>query len=639
MISAGEGLEPASPRLGNGNGAATAGGLPELVQQALERNALVRSVLARWTEASVRLGLSPLASAATALLLCAEFDEPTANALRSTSGGPTEPTRKGLLKSLHEVPEPQAAAALGELEQRGIVNAVGADRAWLGQELQLAPEVRAHCVGSATVRENGSTDATTDGVLVTSPTPVPRLGATLEALERLEREVGGRNLLVTIRGGTGSGRDGILAQVLAACRCTALVRSTSGLASATSTLEPELSGAAAVWDARRSDPTPVEEELAARWLGRSTTIAVAVLGRRQDAPEVSGRRVFNIDVDPAGFEERLRIWQPLLDENTAAPSLATGAATLLARRNRCGAGLAARATRMADPLGSDPRAAVVKIERALGELIRPSSQRGIVVERPTASFSRLIVSDAVGAVLEQLVVLAELSSELAGTERRGVKALFAGPSGTGKTLAARALASHLDLPLYRVDLASVVSKWVGETEKNLSQALEAAELAGAVLLFDEGDALLAKRGEISRGTDRYANLEVSYLLQALEAHDGVVIVTTNQKQNIDTAFQRRFDLIVEFASPSVEARALLWRQELGASSSGLSPDFVQTLAAADLSGGNIAGAARLARAIAHGRGESTVTTEDVQRAVAAEFRKVGSTVQASNWAGLVKRNA
>jgi SpoVK/Ycf46/Vps4 family AAA+-type ATPase len=294
---------------------------------------------------------------------------------------------------------------------------------------------------------------------------------------------------------------------------------------------------------------------------------------------------------------------------------------------------------MAGRLEGDSREAVAQLESALFELIRPSTQRGITVERPRVSFSRLIVTDFVGAALEQLVVLAEMSPELAGTERRGVKAMFAGPSGTGKTLAARALASHLDLPLYRIDLASVVSKWVGETEKNLSRAFEAAEIAGAVLLFDEGDALLAKRGEISRGTDRYANLEVSYLLQAVEAHDGVVIVTTNQKQNIDTAFQRRFDLIVEFTPPSAEARVLLWRQELGSSGAALAPDFMQALGAADLSGGNIAGAARLARAISQGRGEGAVTAEDVRHAVAAEFRKLGSTVQASNWAGLVKRNA
>ena len=207
---------------------------------------------------------------------------------------------------------------------------------------------------------------------------------------------------------------------------------------------------------------------------------------------------------------------------------------------------------------------MLAVEESLAALARPSSTRGIVVERPEVPLARLIVSQAVGAGIEHLLALARLNPELeAVSGRRGVKALFAGPSGTGKTMASRAIASELCLPLYRVDLSAVVSKWVGETEKNLRHALEAAEAAGAVLLFDEGDALMSKRGEVTRGTDRYANLEVSYLLQAIETHDGIVVVTTNLRANLDGAFLRRFDVNVDFAPPTRQARAVLWRQELG----------------------------------------------------------------------------
>src|SRR6185437_15945827 len=214
----------------------------------------------------------------------------------------------------------------------------------------------------------------------------------------------------------------------------------------------------------------------------------------QDAPEIPGRQLVLLETDAGALPARTHAWSQVLHERGAAPGVAGAAAELLARRSRAGIGLATRAAQMQrPPLPDQAGELVLAIEESLGALARPSSTRGIVVE--------------------QLMALARLHPELDATSgRRGVKALFAGPSGTGKTMAARAMASELCLPLYRVDLSAVVSKWVGETEKNLRHALEAAEAAGAVLLFDEGDALMSKRGEVTRGTDRYANLEVSYLL-------------------------------------------------------------------------------------------------------------------------------
>ena len=124
----------------------------------------------------------------------------------------------------------------------------------------------------------------------------------------------------------------------------------------------------------------------------------------------------------------------------------------------------------------------------------------------------------------------------------GVRALFRGPSGTGKTLAARHLAAELGRPLYRVDLAAAVNKYIGETEKNLERVFEAAEELDVVLLLDEGDALLAGRTGVSNANDRYANLETNYLLQRLETYDGILIVTTNAAERIDGAFPRRMDV-------------------------------------------------------------------------------------------------
>ena len=141
----------------------------------------------------------------------------------------------------------------------------------------------------------------------------------------------------------------------------------------------------------------------------------------------------------------------------------------------------------------------------------------------------------------------------------GVTALFAGESGTGKTMAAEALAKELHLDLYRIDLASVVSKYIGETEKNLNRLLDVAEESSAVLLFDEADAIFGKRSEVQDSHDRYANIEVSYLLQRMEAYAGLAILTTNLKSALDTAFLRRLRFIITFPFPGVKQRRNIWK--------------------------------------------------------------------------------
>jgi SpoVK/Ycf46/Vps4 family AAA+-type ATPase len=141
-----------------------------------------------------------------------------------------------------------------------------------------------------------------------------------------------------------------------------------------------------------------------------------------------------------------------------------------------------------------------------------------------------------------------------------VSALFAGPSGTGKTTAAEILARELRLDLYRIDLSAVVSKYIGETEKNLRRLFDAADEGGAILLFDEADALFGKRSEVKDSHDRYANIEVSYLLQRMEAYRGLAILTTNQRQALDPAFLRRLRFVVQFPFPGTEQRAEIWRR-------------------------------------------------------------------------------
>jgi SpoVK/Ycf46/Vps4 family AAA+-type ATPase len=147
---------------------------------------------------------------------------------------------------------------------------------------------------------------------------------------------------------------------------------------------------------------------------------------------------------------------------------------------------------------------------------------------------------------------------------RGVRLLFAGPPGTGKTLSAEVLANALDCHLLVVDVSRVVSKWVGETEKNLAAVFDAAESTQAVLLFDEADALFAKRTEVSDAHDRYANLETAYLLQRLERFEGLAILATNLRQNIDAAFVRRLEFVLPFSEPDREQRVALWKRHVPA---------------------------------------------------------------------------
>ncbi len=142
----------------------------------------------------------------------------------------------------------------------------------------------------------------------------------------------------------------------------------------------------------------------------------------------------------------------------------------------------------------------------------------------------------------------------------GISALFAGPSGTGKTMAGEVLAGELNLDLYRVDLSQVVSKYIGETEKNLSCVFDAAEKGGGILLFDEADALFGKRSDVKDSHDRYANVEVSYLLQRMEAYRGLAILTTNMKGALDPAFMRRIRFVVHFPFPEAQQRAEIWRR-------------------------------------------------------------------------------
>ncbi len=272
-------------------------------------------------------------------------------------------------------------------------------------------------------------------------------------------------------------------------------------------------------------------------------------------------------------------------------------------------------------LGGDSEAAVRRLAR--GHL------EGLATRvPPRRGWSDLVVHP------EQLAQLRELSSryrnrdvvhhrwEFAAVPSEGLVAVFSGPSGTGKTLAAEVVAGDLGLDLYKVDLSSVVSKYIGETEKNLERIFTASSRGNVVLFFDEADSLFGKRSEVGDAHDRYANIEVSYLLQRLESYDGLVILATNLQRNMDTAFLRRIHVAVEFPVPDERARLAIWALSFppAAPSHELDLDFLARQFR--ISGGSIRNAAIGAAFLAVDLG-CPITMDLVALALRREFQKLG----------------
>jgi len=270
--------------------------------------------------------------------------------------------------------------------------------------------------------------------------------------------------------------------------------------------------------------------------------------------------------------------------------------------------------------------------QALWSALRESARGGLdaLAQRiaSRADFDDLVLPPRVAAQLKeiagQLGHRRQVYEDWGFGEREGrglgIAALFAGESGTGKTLAAEAIANECGLDLYRIDLASVVSKYIGETEKNLGKLFDAAECSGAVLLFDEADALFGKRSDVKDSHDRYANIEVAYLLQRIECYRGLAILTTNLKSALDRAFMRRIRFVVQFPMPDEAARERIWRRQLPARSPRGEIDFAR-LAKLQLSGGHIRSVVLTAAFQAAARG-APIAHELLLDAAREEFMKL-----------------
>ncbi|MGW0832594.1 ATP-binding protein [Streptomyces prunicolor] len=253
--------------------------------------------------------------------------------------------------------------------------------------------------------------------------------------------------------------------------------------------------------------------------------------------------------------------------------------------------------------------------------------------RPAVDWRDLVLPERSLTQLHELALRARHRDRVLGDWRlsagggrgRGVLGLFAGESGTGKTLSAEVVAAELGLDLYVVQLSSIVDKYVGETEKNLERIFTEADRTDAVLLFDEADAVFGKRSEVKDSHDRYANMESAYLLQRLESFDGIALLTTNLRANIDEAFTRRLDLVVDFPFPDPAQRLALWLHGLTHVPSVPDLELGPLAKEFELAGGSIRSAVVTAAYLAAGRGD-TVTAADLLEGARREYRKAGRLV-------------
>jgi AAA+ superfamily predicted ATPase len=393
---------------------------------------------------------------------------------------------------------------------------------------------------------------------------------------------------------------------------------------------PYIHGAGALAGRDRQLAVALTESLAASG-------AWFVLSLVEPLPQLHGPALTarQLRLERPSTEARLALWRSALA--AASVECDEGDMRLLASRFRVSGSQIAQA--VVDAAGmlssrSPWRASEAQLAAATRALCGDELARLAQRVSPQATFADLVATSEAQAQLREIcarvvtreTVRSRWTRECVHARNAGVTALFTGPSGTGKTLAAEVVAGELGYDLFRIDLSAIVSKYIGETEKNLDRVFAAAEYANAVLFFDEADALFGKRSEVKDAHDRYANIEIAYLLQKMEQFDGLAILATNLKQNLDEAFARRLTFSVNFAFPEVAERRRLW-DALWPRSAPRAADVDLDWFAREypLSGGNIRNTVLAAVHLAAADGEA-VCREHLLHATRREYQKLGKTI-------------
>ena len=469
----------------------------------------------------------------------------------------------------------------------------------------LRPEALAEIVGFVqTLRHGGETGPTGTGPTGTGPIEIEIVGA------------------------HGSGRRTLAAQAAARLGARLVAVDAAALAARTDALDAatrearraRLDGSVLAWEHAEALPAGLWQAIPAAAL----TFLLA------QAPAASpgggaGYRLIRRSVrcGPIARRDRLRLWSSLAA--TPAPRAVADWALRPAEID-----VAARVAPAGDREVAEVcrRLLMAGAPELLSPLPLPYEWADLVVSPSTAAH----LSELEAQARDRGQVLDDWGFSRLTSPGRGTTALFAGPSGTGKTMAAQALARSLGIGLYRVDLAGVVSKYIGETEKHLRELFEACERAPVMLLFDEADALFGKRTQVSDAHDRYANIEIDYVLQRMEQFDGLAVLATNRKGDLDAAFVRRLRFIIDFAPPSPPEREILWRLALeGARDIEGQPlvgelDWAGLARELDLTGAGIKSAAVAAAFLARGEG-GLISERHVLAAARRELEKQGVVVR------------
>ena len=356
--------------------------------------------------------------------------------------------------------------------------------------------------------------------------------------------------------------------------------------------------------------------------------ALLVVGARER--RTCARPTIAVELPNPNAADRVRLWRQAL---AGLPHCFDAAVERLIEQLDLGPEAIARAVATAESLarrrdGTDPRITAEELREACQRQIRQQLDGLVTCVAPCHTWDDLVLPgdllEHLHEIGQQVVNRVTVYEDWGFGEKlnrgRGVTALFAGPSGTGKTLAAEILAHELGLSLFRIDLSMVVNKYIGETEKNLRRVFDAAEQGGAILFFDEADAIFGKRSEVKASHDRYANLEISYLLQRMEDYSGLAILATNLKSHLDESFLRRLRFLVDFPFPDARLREAIWRRMFPPRTISRGLDFA-ALARMEITGGNIRTIAVNAAFLAAAAGVP-VGTEHVMRAARREYRKL-----------------
>ncbi|MFJ8807592.1 ATP-binding protein [Streptomyces sp. NPDC102490] len=530
----------------------------------------------------------------------------------------------GLALDLCGVPAHLASArarfhASAPLRALGLLEVEEPERPFLTRSLRVPDRLIGHLLG------DDDPDAALLGLLLPMPDPLPAAGDDADAfVRRLAARLTDGPLTAYLREPREGDGLAALATVLDAAGIDAL-RCTDPEDHVPELLrEARLGGRAIVVSGLPEKPGPLVRALTA-----ATDVTVLMTDPRPYDPHWAPADPLVLDA-PGRRAGGVAVWRAALGADADGFDLATAVAPYRLGGDRIQrAAQTARALAAFDGTPVDAEHVRLAARRQSASGLESHARR----IRPDVDWQDLVLPHKPLVQLRELALRARHRDRVLGDWRlsagggrgRGVLGLFAGESGTGKTLSAEVVAADLGLDLYVVQLSSVVDKYVGETEKNLERIFTEADRTDAVLLFDEADAVFGKRSEVKDAHDKYANMESAYLLQRLESFDGIALLTTNLRANIDEAFTRRLDLVVDFPFPDVEQRLALWRHSLSRvpSSDGIDPgalarDF-------ELAGGSIRSAVVTAAYLAAGR-DDMVTADDLLEGARREYRKAGRLV-------------